>query len=119
MIDGFRTALWRAGWPARMLLVLLIRGYRVALVPMFGGHCRFHPSCSAYAEGAIRNVGAMRGAAMAGWRILRCSPLTSGGVEYPPAPRGRPSRPMYDAAIHLKRSRQRKTASARPMEGAA
>jgi uncharacterized protein len=88
--------LWAAGWPARGLLLLLVRGYRVTLGKVIGGNCRFHPSCSAYAELAIGQLGAARGAALTAWRVLRCTPLSRGGVDYPP-PRS-PS--QYEGAIH-------------------
>ena len=79
-----RSAVWAAGRPVRAALVLLIRLYRVTLSGMLGGQCRFHPSCSAYAEEAISRLGVMRGVPLAAWRILRCSPLSAGGVDYPP-----------------------------------
>ena len=80
-----RRGLWIAGWPVRAMLVGVIAGYRLSLGKLVGGHCRFYPSCSAYAEGAIRGVGATRGTILALWRILRCSPLSAGGVDYPPS----------------------------------
>ena len=80
-----RRLLWRLGWPARAVLLAAIAVYRVSLGHVIGGGCRFYPSCSAYAQLAIRQNGAVRGAALAAWRILRCSPLSRGGVEYPPA----------------------------------
>ena len=68
------------GWAARLLLVL-IEGYRVLLSPLLGGHCRFWPSCSAYAEEAIRRHGAWRGARLALARLLRCQPFHRGGID--------------------------------------
>src|SRR4029077_12535290 len=82
--DRWARALWLAGWPVRAALLVLIRGYRLTLGKVVGGNCRFHPSCSAYAEAAVSNVGAVRGLALTAWRLLRCSPLTSGGVDLPP-----------------------------------
>jgi putative membrane protein insertion efficiency factor len=79
-----------------MALIVGIRLYRVTLGGMLGGQCRFHPSCSVYAEEAIRTVGATRGSALAIWRVLRCSPLSAGGVDYPPARQAQ----EYDAVIH-------------------
>ncbi len=81
-----RRTLWTAGFPVRLALIGLIRLYRFTLGQMVGGGCRFHPTCSAYAEEAIRNTGAIRGSALAAWRVLRCSPLTPGGVDHPPQP---------------------------------
>jgi putative membrane protein insertion efficiency factor len=68
------------GWAVRLLL-LLVEGYRVALSPLLGGHCRYWPSCSAYAEEAIRRHGARRGAALAVRRVLRCHPFRAGGFD--------------------------------------
>jgi hypothetical protein len=85
---GIRTSIWKAGAPVRVLLLGLIALYRLTLSGVLGGQCRFHPSCSAYAEQAIRNRGAIQGTALAVWRVLRCSPMTRGGVDHPPPPPG-------------------------------
>jgi len=66
---------------AARLLLLLVEAYRVGLSPLLGGHCRFWPSCSAYAEEAIRKHGARRGAALAARRVLRCHPFHAGGID--------------------------------------
>ena len=88
---------WRAGAPARLALLGLIRLYRVTLSGWLGGQCRFYPTCSRYAEDAIRLHGAVRGMLMAAWRIARCGPFTRGGVDRVPAPR---HVTQYDAVIH-------------------
>lgn len=69
------------GGPVRLLLIGLIRIYRAVLSGWLGGQCRFYPSCSHYAEEAIRTHGAMKGTLMATWRVLRCGPFTGGGVD--------------------------------------
>ena len=76
--------LWVAGWPIRQALLVPIRVYRVSLGYLFGGNCRFYPSCSAYAERAISRAGAVRGLVLTAWRVARCSPLSAGGVDEPP-----------------------------------
>jgi putative membrane protein insertion efficiency factor len=76
---------WRVGAPLRALSIGLIKVYRMTLSGMLGGQCRFYPSCSHYAEEAIRTRGFARGWAMATWRILRCNPFGAGGYE--PLPR--------------------------------
>jgi putative membrane protein insertion efficiency factor len=49
-----------------------------------GVRCRFKPTCSHYAEGAIRKYGALKGTGLAAWRVLRCGPWTPAGtVELP------------------------------------
>ena len=97
-MSRLRTAMWRAGGPIRLGLIGLVRVYRVTLAGLLGGQCRFYPSCSEYAMTAIRNVGAIRGTVLAAWRVLRCSPLTPGGVDRPPGPHLR-----YDGVIRQDR----------------
>jgi putative membrane protein insertion efficiency factor len=94
MSDRFRRAAWAAGGPVRAVLLALIGAYRLTVGRALVARCRFHPSCSAYAEEAIRTHGAIRGTALAVWRLLRCSPLTAGGLD--PVP---PRRPEYDGII--------------------
>lgn len=65
----------------RGLLLLLIDAYRATAAPLVGGYCRFVPSCSVYAEEAIRRHGAAQGARLALLRILRCHPFHSGGFD--------------------------------------
>ncbi|OGH58302.1 MAG: membrane protein insertion efficiency factor YidD [Candidatus Lindowbacteria bacterium RIFCSPLOWO2_12_FULL_62_27] len=70
---------------AARVLLLLIRIYAVAFRPltaMWGG-CRFYPTCSDYASETIRRRGAVRGLGSALWRLLRCHPLSRGGVDLP------------------------------------
>jgi putative membrane protein insertion efficiency factor len=69
--------------PAR-LLMLPIAGYRRFISPMFGPRCRFAPSCSEYALGALAEHGAIRGLWLAVTRIARCHPFNPGG--YDPVP---------------------------------
>jgi putative membrane protein insertion efficiency factor len=83
--------------PAARALAGAVRAYQLTLAPLFGGQCRFTPSCSAYAIEALGTHGAARGAALAAWRVLRCSPLCAGGHDpvpmrpaaLPPVPPGR------------------------------
>ncbi len=67
----------------------LIWLYRVTLSPLFAGVCRFQPSCSHYAEEAIRLHGPGRGIVLAAGRLLRCHPFGGSGVDAVPAPPGR------------------------------
>lgn len=64
-----------------LVLKGLIRFYQVTLSPVFGGACRFDPSCSAYALEAIDRHGASNGVKLAGARLLRCHPLGSAGFD--------------------------------------
>jgi uncharacterized protein len=67
----------------RAVLTAPIRLYQKAISPMMGRHCKYHPTCSAYAAEAIREFGAARGTVLAGWRLLRCNPWSHGGVDHP------------------------------------
>jgi uncharacterized protein len=87
--------LWRSGAPARAVLVASIRLYRAIGSGWLGGHCRFFPTCSHYAEAAIREHGAVKGSMLAAWRIARCNPYGAGGIDHIPARRR--VRPPYDA----------------------
>jgi hypothetical protein len=63
------------------VLILAIRLYRTLLSGWLGGQCRFYPTCSHYAEDAIREHGAVRGVGLAAWRIARCNPYGRGGID--------------------------------------
>jgi putative membrane protein insertion efficiency factor len=62
----------------------LIRVYQVTVSPLLGPSCRFHPTCSHYAEQAILRHGLVRGAWLGIGRLLRCHPWNPGG--YDPVP---------------------------------
>ena len=66
------------------VLIAFIRVYQYAISPMLGQRCKYYPSCSNYAIGALREHGALRGAGLAVWRIMRCNPFSNGG--YDPVP---------------------------------
>lgn len=67
------------------VLIALIRLYQL-LSGWMPPVCRYTPSCSAYAVGAIQEYGAVRGTYMGARRILRCHPWHPGGYDpVPPA----------------------------------
>jgi len=68
----------------RRFLIALVRGYRLLLSPWVGQSCRFAPTCSVYAIQALEKHGALVGAGLAGWRILRCNPWCHGGCDEVP-----------------------------------
>jgi uncharacterized protein len=76
----------------RALIRLLIRGYQLAVSPLLGPCCRFHPSCSQYALDAIEEHGVLRGCVLALRRLARCHPFHAGGFD-PVPPRQRLAHP--------------------------
>lgn len=67
-----------------LLIRLLIRGYQYTLGTVLPRSCRYEPSCSHYALGAVAEHGAARGSLLALKRLLRCHPW--GGHGYDPVP---------------------------------
>lgn len=65
----------------RNLVLALLTAYRALISPLYGDVCAYYPSCSAYAVGAVQQHGAVKGAVLAAWRILRCNPWSRGGVD--------------------------------------
>ena len=65
----------------KTVALLLIRGYKWAVSPLFLPACRYVPSCSEYAMEAIDRYGVARGGAIAIWRLMRCNPLAKGGLD--------------------------------------
>ena len=55
--------------------------YRRFISPLMAPRCRYYPTCSAYAAEAIRSYGVVRGLVLAAWRLLRCNPLSNGGLD--------------------------------------
>ena len=84
--QGREGALRRLGRLPRRLLMLPVRGYQVGISPYTPPACRYDPVCSQYGMDALRTHGALKGTLLTTWRILRCNPLTRGGLDPVPAP---------------------------------
>jgi putative membrane protein insertion efficiency factor len=67
------------------LLVVVLAAYRRWVSPMMRPHCRFEPSCSAYAIEAISTYGALRGGWLTLRRLGKCQPFFTGGYDPVPA----------------------------------
>jgi putative membrane protein insertion efficiency factor len=63
------------------LLVWLLRAYKRLVSPVLPPACRFLPTCSDYATGAIEKHGPVRGVFLAVRRIVRCAPWHPGGFD--------------------------------------
>ena len=86
--------------PIALLIVGLIRGYQYFISPLVPPSCRFEPTCSHYAVTALKRHGAVVGLGLALWRVLRCNPFCSGGVDDVPE---RPLRILSTSGGHAPR----------------
>ncbi|MBC6497421.1 MAG: membrane protein insertion efficiency factor YidD [Alphaproteobacteria bacterium GM7ARS4] len=69
-------------------LIRIIGWYQRFISPLLGSHCRFVPSCSHYAQDAIRHHGPWKALTLIMRRVLRCHPFTTStcGYQYDPLP---------------------------------
>lgn len=65
----------------KILLLAVLKVYKRVLSPVMGQHCRFVPTCSEYAAGAVERFGALRGSWLAMARLLKCHPFHAGGFD--------------------------------------
>lgn len=70
--------------PGKWVMVQGIKGYRKYISPHTPSSCKYIPTCSQYGLQAVERFGAVKGGALAVWRILRCNPWSRGG--YDPVP---------------------------------
>jgi putative membrane protein insertion efficiency factor len=78
------TATARASWPARLSRAAVsapLVVYQRVISPAIPRRCKYEPTCSRYAVEAIQRYGILRGLVLAGWRLLRCNPLSHGGYD--------------------------------------
>lgn len=66
------------------ILLFLIKAYQYLISPMLGPSCRYTPTCSEYAEQAVKKYGPLKGGWLGVKRIGRCHPWHDGG--YDPLP---------------------------------
>lgn len=69
---------------AQRVALALLRTYKILLSPLFGGSCRYLPSCSDYATEAVIRFGVIRGTWLSARRLARCHPLGGHGVDAVP-----------------------------------
>jgi hypothetical protein len=66
---------------ARALVVAPVVLYQRLISPAIPRRCKYEPTCSRYAVGAVREYGILKGLVLAGWRLLRCNPWSYGGYD--------------------------------------
>lgn len=64
--------------------ILVIKLYQWIISPWLGSQCRFTPTCSHYAIGALKKYGPVKGVWLTVKRIARCNPW--GGHGHDPVP---------------------------------
>lgn len=67
--------------PLRHLACFPIKLYQYLISPLIKPCCRYYPSCSQYAESAIKHYGIIKGTWLALKRLLRCHPWAKGGYD--------------------------------------
>jgi putative membrane protein insertion efficiency factor len=65
----------------KKILIFLIKSYKKYISPVLPKSCRFYPTCSEYAIGAINKYGVLKGSIKSMYRILRCNPFNKGGYD--------------------------------------
>jgi putative membrane protein insertion efficiency factor len=70
--------------------IFLVKGYQTFISPVIGGRyrCRFIPRCSDYSIEVLKNFGIVKGSYLTIKRILKCNPLSKGGLDLPPTKEG-------------------------------
>lgn len=63
------------------ILLAPVRLYQRFISPALPARCKYHPSCSAYASQALRELGPVRGTVVGAWRVARCNPWSNGGYD--------------------------------------
>lgn len=76
--------------PIAWLLLLPVLAYRRFVSRWLPPACRFHPSCSHYAVLTLAQHRPPVALALTTWRLLRCQPMSRGGLDWPrPGPHAR------------------------------
>ncbi|MBI5596618.1 MAG: membrane protein insertion efficiency factor YidD [Elusimicrobia bacterium] len=66
---------------ARKTAAFVIRALRPVRAALFPPACRFHPSCSRYAEEAVLSLGVLGAVLPVAGRLAKCHPFHPGGFD--------------------------------------
>ncbi len=64
-------------------LIATLRLYQQAISPHLKCGCKYYPTCSEYSIQAIEKYGCVKGILKTLWRLMRCNPLSFGGIDFP------------------------------------
>tara|TARA_X000000368_G_scaffold82808_1_gene62634 strand:- start:236 stop:469 length:234 start_codon:yes stop_codon:yes gene_type:complete len=75
----------------KIILIYLIKFYKLILSPFLGPNCRYLPTCSDYFIDCLNEYGFFKGTIKGTKRILSCHPLKflGGGEGYDPVNKGK------------------------------
>lgn len=88
----------------KVLLIGLVKGYRLFLSPWLGTSCRFEPTCSVYSLQALQTHGAAAGSYLTLARLARCHPWCAGGHDPVPAEKPRLFTQLFSSSTQKKSS---------------
>ena len=66
------------------ILIGLVKFYQVAISPLLGSNCRYHPTCSQYTIEAIQEWGPVKGTWLGIKRLSTCHPWGGHGMQKVP-----------------------------------
>lgn len=67
----------------KKILIKLIEIYQ-KIPGNFHQNCKYIPTCSNYSKEAINKYGALKGSILTIKRLLKCNPLSKGGIDLVP-----------------------------------
>lgn len=101
------------------LPALLLKGivglYRLAVSPLLGPRCRYHPTCSAYMMEALNTHGALKGLFLGLRRLSRCHPWAGPGGLDPVPGRFAPKRFAWRDLIGYNRRHRNENRTEQPL----
>ena len=65
----------------KLILIGIIKIYKLFISPFLGNNCRFLPTCSDYTKDSIVKFGLVKGCWLGSKRILKCHPWGKGGYD--------------------------------------
>jgi len=70
----------------KIILIKIIRIYKIFISPFLGNNCRYFPSCSEYFIDSLNEYGVFKGTLKGTKRILSCHPIKflGGGKGFDP-----------------------------------
>ncbi len=71
----------------KFIFLKLIWAYQYFISPWLGNHCRFIPTCSEYSKICFEKTHPLKALGMSAYRLCRCHPFSSGGVDWPIFPK--------------------------------